>query len=164
MALLVRTSMLALIHRGGFVEEVPGMISIDSLKRNDPHFMRLKHSFGRHSIPTGSDAHANASANFIKSLAAHSIVCYLLQIKDRCNGNTLLDDEGHIAHVEFELSFVFSPEKNSGFEKAPFKLATDFVSLMDGLDSRLFLKFRNSCMCKFLVLRKHCCQIMLEIA
>ena len=154
---------VALTFRGGIIEAIPDTISIDSLRKNYPDFTDLKNFFEQHFGKSGSDGYEDAKANFVESLAAYSMVCFLLQIKDRHNGNILLDNKGHMIHIDFGFFFLSSPGKNSGFESAPFKLTSEFVELMDGADSRAFAKFRELCYRAFLELRKNCFQITLLV-
>jgi phosphatidylinositol 4-kinase len=152
---------LALESQGGIIEAIPDTISIASLKKNDPNFTDLKGFF--HDFFDNSDDLADAKANFCESLAAYSIVCFLLQIKDRHNGNILLDNRGHLIHIDFGFFFLSSPGKNTGFESAPFKLTREWVDLLGGADSHLFAVFRTLCYRSFIALRKHCHEIILLV-
>jgi len=84
-----------------------------------------------------------ALKNYIASLAGYSLVCYFLQIKDRHNGNILIDKEGHLIHIDFGFLLSNSPGKGISFEKAPFKLTNEFVDVLGGVESKYFTKFRK---------------------
>lgn len=98
-------------------EFLPNTYSIDGLKKKMPMFTTLadfyKDYYGKN-FPT-------AQNNFIESLAGYSIVCYLLQFKDRHNGNILVESSGHIIHIDYGFMFSISPG-GINFESAPFKL------------------------------------------
>lgn len=64
------------------------------------------------------------------SQAAYSIIMYVLQAKDRHNGNMLIDSEGHVVHIDFGFMISNSPG-NMSFETAPFKLTREFLEVMD---------------------------------
>ena len=50
-----------------------------------------------------------AQENFCSSLAAYSLICYFMYIKDRHNGNILLHKEGYILHIDFGFFFSNAP-------------------------------------------------------
>jgi len=76
-----------------------------------------------------------AQDNFLRSLVGYSLLCYILQIKDRHNANILLDRFGHIMHIDF--GFVLGDTPRMGkvplfSEKAPFKLSGEFWEVLGG--------------------------------
>ena len=80
-------------------------------------------------------------------MAGYSLVCYLLAMKDRHNGNILLDDSGHVVHIDFGFMLSNSPG-GVNFESAPFKLTRELLEVMDsnseGRPSQLFDYFKVS--------------------
>lgn len=84
----------------------------------------------------GTPACVEAQRNFAESMAAYSLVTYLLQIRDRHNGNILLDDAGRIVHIDFGFMLSNSPG-SVNFETVPFKLTRELLEVMDsGPDGR----------------------------
>ncbi|GMH68925.1 hypothetical protein TL16_g05040 [Triparma laevis f. inornata] len=150
---------------GGLIEAVPDTVSIDSLKRRDPSFTTLDDFFVRHfgRGVRSSQGYRKARRNFVASMAGYAVICYLLQIKDRHNGNILLDNEGHIVHIDWGFVFMSSPGKNLNFEAAPFKLTSEFVALMGGSRSSSFRRFRRLTARAFLELRKRREEIILLV-
>ena len=96
-----------------------------------------------------------ARSNFVKSMAAYSVISYLLQFKDRHNGNIMIDDAGHILHIDFGFCFDIVPG-GVKFERAPFKLTNEMISVMGGsMDHQAFKWFEELCVKSFLASRPY---------
>ncbi|RLN61924.1 hypothetical protein BBJ29_006815 [Phytophthora kernoviae] len=77
-----------------------------------------------------------ARENFISSMAAYSLFSYIFLVKDRHNGNIMLDTEGHVVHIDFGFVLGIAPGNTFSLETAPFKLTPEMVEVMgpDGFD------------------------------
>lgn len=150
----------------GLVETINNAMSIHSIKKtltdltekrneNSRGVASLKDYFSKVYGPENSYRYRKAQDNFSRSLAAYSIICYVLQIKDRHNGNIMLDNEGHIIHIDFGFLLSNSPG-SMGFEAAPFKLTFEYVEVLGGLEGAPYLQFKELCKSAFRVLRENC--------
>ena len=72
----------------------------------------------------------------------------------RHNGNILLDNEGHLIHIDFGYILSTSP-RSLGFESSPFKLTEEFVDVMGGAGSDMFEYFRILMLQGFVAARKY---------
>jgi len=113
----------------GVIDVLPNSISRDMIGREAVNGLYdwFRTKFGSEDSPTFQ----SARANFVKSLAAYSVISYLLQFKDRHNGNIMYDDEGHILHIDFGFCFDIVPG-GVKFERAPFKLAKEMIAVLGG--------------------------------
>ena len=107
----------------------------------------------------GSPAFATflqARENFLRSMAAYSIVSFILQVKDRHNGNIMLDHAGHIIHIDFGFMLNISPGGEIKFERAPFKLSTEMIQLMGGTPTaEPYVRFVNYVSKGYLAIRPY---------
>lgn len=102
---------------------------------------------------------ADSASNPPDVCLGYSVVTYLLQIKDRHNGNILLDRDGHLIHIDFGFMLSNSPG-NIGFEAAPFKLPPEYVEILGGVTGAPFLEFRRLFREGFEAARKHCDELI----
>lgn len=149
----------------GLVETITNAISIHSIKKSLAEKSSLKGEVPGAQVftledyfitmhgPKDSAKYHIAQDNFARSLASYSIICYVLQIKDRHNGNIMIDNEGHIVHIDFGFLLSNSPG-SVGFEAAPFKLTQEYIDLMGGVDSPHYATFVDLCKSCFNCLRK----------
>ncbi|KAK1815443.1 Phosphatidylinositol 4-kinase pik1alpha (PI4-kinase)(PtdIns-4-kinase) [Friedmanniomyces endolithicus] len=149
----------------GLIETITNAVSLHSLKRSltlssiaagtNPRkrFATLQDHYTKTFGAPDSDAYQRGLDCFVRSLAAYSIISYILQLKDRHNGNILIDSHGHVVHIDFGFMLSNSPG-NMGFEAAPFKLTLEYVELLGGLDSPAFAKFKDRIKDAFQALRR----------
>jgi phosphatidylinositol 4-kinase B len=78
-----------------------------------------------------------------------------MKVKDRHNGNILLDEAGHIVHIDFGFLLGDSPAFNINFESAPFKLTAEYVELLGGLESPFFRLFEELFVQGYRALQQH---------
>ncbi|PQE15329.1 phosphatidylinositol 3 protein [Rutstroemia sp. NJR-2017a BBW] len=160
-----RMRILVTGESSGLIETITNGVSLHSLKRSltlstieagkNPRgrIATLRDHFVKTFGPPESDAYKAAEDAFKRSLAAYSIISYILQLKDRHNGNVLIDNEGHIIHIDFGFMLSNSPG-SVGFEAAPFKLTQDYVDVLGGVGSQAFDDYKKLCKQAFQALRK----------
>lgn len=162
---------LATSANEGLIECIIDAASIDSLKKSLLHLegsqnkeikkdvedlktVSLTDCFEFQFGESYSPLYAQALINFAKSLAGYSLVTYLFQLRDRHNGNILLDENGHIIHVDFGFIMGDSPGFNMHFDSAPFKLTSEYIDLMGGLNGSVYKLFVDLFISGYFALQK----------
>ncbi|PLW12578.1 hypothetical protein PCASD_16853 [Puccinia coronata f. sp. avenae] len=141
----------------GVIDVIPDATSRDEMGRakiNDLTSFFIG-KFG----PVDSIGFQTARMNFIRSMAAYSVMCYLIQIKDRHNGNIMIDGHGHITHIDFGFLFDIGPG-GIKFEPNSFKLTGEMITLMGGQNSAGFRAFQELVVKGFLISRPFCKEIV----
>ncbi|KAJ8967925.1 hypothetical protein NQ314_002584 [Rhamnusium bicolor] len=143
---------LCLSDDSGLIEPILNTVSLHQVKKHCQ--LSLLQYFIKEYGPMTSEGFLTAQKNFVQSCAAYCLICYLIQVKDRHNGNILLQSDGHLIHIDFGFILSTSP-KNLGFEKSPFKLTPEFVEIMGGENSDMFEYFKILILQGLIAARKH---------
>ena len=149
-------------NNAGIIEVCPNSISLDELKQktsfdsNNTLKVFYENYFGK-----GSKKYQKAIRNLVRSLAGYSLVCYFLQIKDRHNGNILINNEGYLIQIDF--GFFLSNAPGGEFENAPFKLTDEVIEVIGGINSKYFQIFRKLMWKGILAIAKHYEKIMILV-
>ena len=158
----------------GLIETITNGVSLHSLKRSltlasisagtNPRrrIATLRDHFIKAFGEPDSEQYATGAKAFARSLAAYSMISYVLQLKDRHNGNILIDNTGHIIHIDFGFMLSNSPG-SMGFEAAPFKLTHEYVNVLGGVGGHQFEEFKMLCKQAFQALRKDAERIVMLV-
>ncbi|EDS31895.1 phosphatidylinositol 4-kinase beta [Culex quinquefasciatus] len=143
---------VCLSNDSGLIEPILNTVSLHQIKKNSNKSLRdyFVDEYGG----VDTDEFKRAQRNFMQSCAAYCLISYLLQVKDRHNGNILLHADGHLIHIDFGFILSISP-KNLGFEQSPFKLTPEFVDVMGGPSSELWPEFKHLLLEGLKAARKH---------
>jgi phosphatidylinositol 4-kinase len=142
----------------GVIDVIPRSISRDQLGREKVNSL-YDYFVAKYGGPD-SIHFQRARNNFVQSVAAYSVISYLLQIKDRHNGNIMLDDDGHIIHIDF--GFIFDIAPGGGvLESSPFKLTAEMIQVMGGgSEEQAFKQFSELVIKAYLAARPYAELIM----
>ncbi|KAK9458641.1 uncharacterized protein V1516DRAFT_682228 [Lipomyces oligophaga] len=136
----------------GVIDVLPNSISRDMLGREAVNGL-YEYFISKHGSEDSIEFQ-RVRNNFVQSLAAYSVVSFLLQFKDRHNGNIMYDDQGHILHIDFGFCFDIVPG-GVKFEAAPFKLTHEMVQVMGGNDTQAYRWFEELCVKAYLACRPY---------
>ncbi|KAI8612360.1 hypothetical protein BC830DRAFT_1137015 [Chytriomyces sp. MP71] len=135
---------------GGVIEVIPRSISRNMMGREKVN-----------SLPNYFSE--KLKKHFVRSLAACSVVLFLISIKDRHNGNIMFDDQGHTVHIDFGFILDIAPG-GIEFEASPFKLTTEFINVMGGDGSAAYNLFSDLVVKSYLALRPFAEEIIQMVA
>ncbi|KAJ2776827.1 phosphatidylinositol-4- kinase [Coemansia interrupta] len=146
----------------GVIDVIPNSLSRDQMGREKVNSLSDYFATRYHGVD--SIQYQQARINFVQSLAAYSVLSYLLQFKDRHNGNIMVDDQGHIVHIDFGFILDIAPGGIT-FESAPFKLTHEYIEVMGGSEeAQPYRLFCELCVKAYLACRPYVERIVQIVA
>lgn len=136
----------------GVIDVIPNATSRDEMGRAKVN--HLNQFYINKYGPVDSIEYEQARVNFIQSMAAYSVICHLIQIRDRHNGNIMIDGRGCLVHIDFGFLFDIGPG-GMRFEPFSFKLSNEMLEVMGGKNSEGYRQFRELTVKAYLACRPY---------
>ncbi|KAI5191983.1 phosphatidylinositol 4-kinase B [Nematocida minor] len=144
----------------GIIETILGAKSIHQIKKQikekGPGYSQSIMEYYKDTW--GSDLES-ARELFFRSLVGYSLVSYILQIKDRHNGNILIGSKGELFHIDFGFVLGTHPGFYS-VESAPFKFSVEYAEIAG---KERMSRFKEEFLKGFLSLRKNMDHIIILV-
>lgn len=143
----------------GLIQLLQNADSFDGIKKKND--LCTMGAYLEKTFASGQDLE-RARRNFAESMAGYSLVCYILGIKDRHNGNIMINKgTGRVTHIDFGFVLGMAPGKdkikhtNFSMERAAFKMTPELVDAMGGKNSDNYVYFNQLLVDGLLEARKH---------
>lgn len=141
---------LAFSEDDGMVEFVPKCMTINAILQNYQNNIDM---FLKEGAKKNNMDYNKVFETYLDSCAGYCVVTYLLAVGDRHLDNLLIDDTGHMFHVDFGFIFGKNPPRKSVMP--PIRICFEMIQCMGGFKSPNYEKFLNKCVTAFKFLRNH---------
>jgi phosphatidylinositol 3-kinase len=91
---------------------------------------------------------------YIKSCAGYCTVTYLMAVGDRHLENLMIDETGHLFHIDFGFIFGKNPPAKTMWQP-PIRICKEMVDAMGGNQHPHYQTFKRKCVEAFLYLRNY---------
>lgn len=126
---------VAMNSNQGLLEMVQNSVALSGVK-SIRAFLKDKHPDSTNEL----GIEPSVVDTYVKSCAGYAVITYLLGIGDRHLDNIMLDNDGHLFHIDFGYIFGMDPK----VKEATIRITTDMIDGMGGQNSenyRLFLGY-----------------------
>lgn len=142
---------LAHSEKDGMLEFVPNCSTIQDILKNHNKKIDL---FLKESCEKNGYEYEKILETYLDSCAGYAVVTYLLAVGDRHLENLLIDETGHLFHVDFGFIFGKNPP-GKNLWPPPIRICPEMIECMGGDKSLNYKRFVDKCVAAFKYLRNH---------
>lgn len=137
----------------GLIEIVENAHTLYSIIRDHGSIMNFLHHYNGHRTLS------EISASFRESLAAYTVITFLLGVGDRHADNVMLTKDGILFHIDYGFILGKDPKPL----QPPMRLDHYMIEALGGTQTQQFEQFKKLCVIAFNCLRRHVSLFMIML-